>query len=190
MDTASYGHHRGPPPRLPLADLSPLPCSGLCGSPGTHRQHRKWVGGPAAYPALSTPAARLSWLSGIAWRFAHCVSSLVLSPGPDCRLRLVPQIYGAAFAGRPVVGGASRAPHPPRAGTWLEERCISHEPLQGLHFTQRSRARDFPGGPVVKTSPSNARSVGSNPGRGTKTGIKTPQTSRPKTPKPKTEAIL
>jgi len=113
---------------------SPLPCSGLCGSPETHRQHRKWMGGPAAYPAVSTPAACLSWLSGIARGPAHCVSSLVLSPGPDCRLHLVPQVYGAAFAGRPVVGGASRAPYLPRAGTWLEERCINHEPLQGLPF--------------------------------------------------------
>ena len=45
---------------------------------------------------------------------------------------------------------------------------------------------DFPGGPVVKTSPSNAGGVGSIPGR----GAKIPHASRPKKPKRKTEAIL
>ena len=35
---------------------------------------------------------------------------------------------------------------------------------------------DFPGGPVVKTSPSNAGGVGSIPGR----GAKIPRASRPK----------
>ena len=46
--------------------------------------------------------------------------------------------------------------------------------------------RDFPGGPVVKTSPSNAGSVGSIPGL----GAKIPHASWPKKPKHKTEAIL
>lgn len=121
---------QGPPPRLPLAGLSPLPCSGLCGLLGTHRQHRKWVGGPPADPALSTPAARLSWHDTELHSVSLTVSSLVLSPGPNCRLCLVPQIYGAAFTGRPAVGGCG--PHPPRACTWLEERCINRRPLQGL----------------------------------------------------------
>ena len=40
----------------------------------------------------------------------------------------------------------------------------------------KMRPRDFPGGPVVGTSPSNAGGAGSNPGRGA--GI--PHTSRPK----------
>ena len=43
---------------------------------------------------------------------------------------------------------------------------------------------DFPGGPVVETSPSNAGSVGSIPGG----GDRIPHASGPK--KPKTEAIL
>ena len=46
--------------------------------------------------------------------------------------------------------------------------------------------RDFPDGPVAKTSPTNVRGVGSNPGQ----GAKIPQASQPKTPKHKTEAIL
>ena len=45
--------------------------------------------------------------------------------------------------------------------------------------------RDFPGGPVVKTSPSNSGSAGSGPGWGTKI----PHASRPKNQN-KTEAIL
>ena len=44
---------------------------------------------------------------------------------------------------------------------------------------------DFPGGPVVKTSPSNAAGAGSIPGR----GAKTPHASGPKN-RNKTEAIL
>ena len=39
-----------------------------------------------------------------------------------------------------------------------------------------SSHRDFPGGPVVKTSPSNAAGAGSVPGR----GAKIPHASRPK----------
>ena len=46
--------------------------------------------------------------------------------------------------------------------------------------------RDIPGGPVVKTSPSNAGGAGSIPGR----GAKIPHTSWPKETKHKTEAIL
>ena len=45
---------------------------------------------------------------------------------------------------------------------------------------------DFPGGPVVETSPSNASGVGLIPGR----GVKIPLASRPKKPRHKTEAIL
>ena len=46
--------------------------------------------------------------------------------------------------------------------------------------------RDFPGGPVVETSPSNAGGAGSIPGRGAKIS----HALRPKKPKHKTEAIL
>ena len=47
--------------------------------------------------------------------------------------------------------------------------------------------RDFPGGPLVKTSPPNAGSAGSIPGQ----GGKIPHASRPKKPKhKKKEAIL
>ena len=45
---------------------------------------------------------------------------------------------------------------------------------------------DFPGGPVDKTSPSNAGGVGLIPGQ----GAKLPHASQPKKPNPKTEAIL
>ena len=45
-----------------LSGLSRRPCGGLCGPPGNHRQHRNWVGGPAVYTALSTPAEHLSRL--------------------------------------------------------------------------------------------------------------------------------
>ena len=43
-------------------------------------------------------------------------------------------------------------------------------------FCLKKRNRDFPGGPVVKTSPSNAGVVGSIPGW----GAKIPHASRPK----------
>ena len=46
---------------------------------------------------------------------------------------------------------------------------------------------DFPGGPVVKTSPSNAGGAGSIPGRGAKID---PTCLAAKKPKHKTEAIL
>ena len=42
---------------------------------------------------------------------------------------------------------------------------------------QEGTERDFPGGPVVRTSPSNAESVGSISGQ----GAKTPHASRQKT---------
>ena len=52
---------------------------------------------------------------------------------------------------------------------------------------KNGRSGDFPGGPVVKTSPSNAGGTGLIPGQ----GGKIPHTSRPKKPKhKKTEAIL
>ena len=53
-----------------------------------------------------------------------------------------------------------------------------------LHF--KNIGRDFPGGPVVKTSPSNAGGAGSIPGRGTEI----PHASGPKHQKHKTETIL
>ena len=37
-----------------------------------------------------------------------------------------------------------------------------------LNTTLKTVSEDFPGGPVVKTSPSNAGDVGSIPGQGTK----------------------
>ena len=46
---------------------------------------------------------------------------------------------------------------------------------------------DFPGGPVVKTSPSHAGGVGSIPGRGAKIPHASPRAEKPKH---KTEAIL
>ena len=46
--------------------------------------------------------------------------------------------------------------------------------------------RDFLGGPLVKTSPSNAGGSGSIPGQ----GAKFPCASGPKNPKHKTEAIM
>ena len=46
--------------------------------------------------------------------------------------------------------------------------------------------RDFPAGPMVKTSPSNAGGAGSIPGQ----GAKIPHALGPKKPKHKTEAIL
>ena len=51
----------------------------------------------------------------------------------------------------------------------------------------KSLKREFPGGPVVKTSPANAGSASSIPGR----GAKIPDALWPKKPKKhKTEAIL
>ena len=51
---------------------------------------------------------------------------------------------------------------------------------------QECKSWDFPGGPVVKTSPSNAGSVGLIPGQ----GAKIPHVSQPKNQKHKTEAVL
>ena len=48
------------------------------------------------------------------------------------------------------------------------------------------KAEDFPGGPVVKTSPSSARGVGSIHGW----GVKIPHASQPKNQNLKTEATL
>ena len=50
----------------------------------------------------------------------------------------------------------------------------------------KGNAGDFPGSPVVKTSPSNAGGAGSIPGQ----GAKIPHASWPKNQKHKTEAIL
>ena len=57
-----------------------------------------------------------------------------------------------------------------------------------IHFLefQQSKAWDFPSGPLVKTSPSNARGAGSMPGW----GPKTPHASGSKKPKYKIEALL
>ena len=40
--------------------------------------------------------------------------------------------------------------------------------LTEIYFKKQCGTWDFPGGPVVKTPPSNAGEVGSIPGRGTK----------------------
>ena len=53
-------------------------------------------------------------------------------------------------------------------------------------WCKKSYSRDFPGGPVVKTLPSNAVGAGSIPGR----GAKIPHASGPKKTKQKTETIL
>ena len=51
---------------------------------------------------------------------------------------------------------------------------------------QKPKGRDFPGCPVVKTSPSNAGGVGSIPGQ----GAKSPRDASIRKPKHKTETIL
>ena len=53
-------------------------------------------------------------------------------------------------------------------------------------FLKIKSIRDFPGGPVVKTSPSSAGGVGLIPSW----GVKIPQASRPRKPNHKMEAIL
>ena len=53
-------------------------------------------------------------------------------------------------------------------------------------MVQQALSRDFPGGPVVKASLSNAEGAGSIPAQGA--GI--PHASQPKKPKHKTEATL
>ena len=53
-------------------------------------------------------------------------------------------------------------------------------------MVQQALSRDFPGGPVVKASLSNAEGAGSIPAQGA--GI--PHASQPKKPKHKTEAIV
>ena len=55
-----------------------------------------------------------------------------------------------------------------------------------LYAAIENQYRDFPGGPVVKTSPSNAGGAGLIPGL----GAKIPYASWPEKPKRKTEAIL
>ena len=62
-----------------------------------------------------------------------------------------------------------------RCSVWKEKEC---------HI--KDNYGDFPGGPVVKTSPSNAGGVDSVPGQ----GAKIPHASGPKKPKHKAEAIL
>ena len=52
--------------------------------------------------------------------------------------------------------------------------CLGEYPQQRKHL--KSRKRDFPGGPVVKTSPSNAGGVSLIPGW----GAKMPHASQPK----------
>ena len=51
-----------------------------------------------------------------------------------------------------------------------------HLPLISMATTKKPKKRDFPGSPVVETSPSNAGCVGLIPGR----GAKIPHASRPK----------
>ena len=54
-------------------------------------------------------------------------------------------------------------------------------------YSEEWDLRDFPGGPVIKTSPSNARGMGSIPGQGAKIS----HSSQPKKKtKHETEAML
>ena len=59
--------------------------------------------------------------------------------------------------------------------------AASGDRLPAWRFNERSSLGDFPGGPVVKTSSSNAGGVGSTPDQ----GAKIPRASRPKKPKQK-----
>ena len=54
--------------------------------------------------------------------------------------------------------------------------AASGDRLPAWRFNERSSLGDFPGGPVVKTSSSNAGGVGSTPDQ----GAKIPRASRPK----------
>ena len=65
----------------------------------------------------------------------------------------------------------------------------SDQGMRAVHTVKNLALRDFPGGPVVKTLPSNAGGVGSIPGLGTKI----PHASQPKNQnikKKNPEAIL
>ena len=61
-----------------------------------------------------------------------------------------------------------------------------HRPETHRFWSTEDDRRDFPGGPVVKTSPSNAGGAGLIPGQ----GAKIPHVSPPKHQKHKTAAIL
>ena len=56
----------------------------------------------------------------------------------------------------------------------------------GHSITEKKKSQDFPGGPVVKTSPFNAGGAGLIPSQGAKIS----HALQPKNPKHKTEAIL
>ena len=58
--------------------------------------------------------------------------------------------------------------------------------VSNMFNTLKCSFRDFPGGPVLMTSPPNARGAGSIPGQ----GAKIPHASWPKVPKQKTGTIL
>ena len=58
---------------------------------------------------------------------------------------------------------------------------LSYKRDSTVTFNQRGMFRHFPGGPVVKTSPSNTGGAGSIPGW----GAKIPHASRPKNQKQK-----
>ena len=74
-------------------------------------------------------------------------------------------------------------------GKFLKSHKLSkliQEEITGLVLCLLKKLRDFPGGPWVKTLPSNAKDSGWIPGWGTKI----PPASGPKKTKHKTEAIL
>ena len=59
----------------------------------------------------------------------------------------------------------------PKKRMFLSVKAQWHEPFMGvmeevIKARLEKKARDFPGGPVVKTLPSSARGVGSIPGWG------------------------
>ena len=61
-------------------------------------------------------------------------------------------------------------------GRLPSQPCVVPKCSAGPLFCLKGVSRDFPGGPVVKTSPSNAGGAGSIPGQ----GAKIPHASRPK----------
>ena len=63
-------------------------------------------------------------------------------------------------------------------------QVVKHDLRRPINIFKELILRDFPGSPVVKTSPSNAGGAGSIPGQ----GAKIPHATGPK--KHKTEAIL
>ena len=102
-----------------------------------------------------------------------------------------PMGRGARWAAVHRVSGSHTTEHTQAKG----KVSILHVATGCFHLAVASNSRveilnlyqgDFPGGPVAKTSPSNAGGTGSVPGR----RVKIPHASWPKNPKHKTEAVL